>query len=353
MLRDRHPTSSCRSISSSRSVGTVAFFSPWRCLRFSSLTVWRALLFQVPWRFSPVVLPQVLSSTVWRTLLSGNRDSSPSVFNSCFFRGLFPHSRSKQCSYVTLCRQWDTSHHFQQQIQTHCLPSVMRPAREILDSFLQRQVPVFFGSWTSPFHSFSSAQSVDRSACRVVRSDRGRAHSPDSSACFGAGRRTDRRSGSAPDLRVQALPTVAHRPSESVLLRFTELFHPLSSIGYFFHTGTGRTLSQFIPQVRTELMFRSVDRGPTPPHNIVADSQFQRMATLHEQVAKVYLEALGLLFFAVLTVLAQEQADCWALQEPRLQRHSRQLRMASTWTRSGATACTNRLPGMFNDFDGL
>ena len=232
-------------------------------------------------------------------------------------------------------------------------------------------------SWTSPFHSFSSAQSVDRSACGVVRSDRGRAHSPDSSACFGAGRRTNRRSGSAPDLRVQALPTVAHRPSESVLLRFTELFHPLSSTGYFFHTGTGRTLSQFIPQIRTELMFRSVDRGPTPPPNIVADSQFQRMATLHVQVGdlvlkgdassttKVYLEALGLLFAlqflsrgellssAVLTVLTQEEADCWALQEPRLQRHSRQLRMASTWTRSGATACTNRLPGMFNDFDGL
>ena len=37
-------------------------------------------------------------------------------------------------------------------------------------------------------------------------------------ACFGAGRRTDRRSGSAPDLRVQALPTVVHRPAESVLL---------------------------------------------------------------------------------------------------------------------------------------
>ena len=44
-------------------------------------------------------------------------------------------------------------------------------------------------------------QTVDRSACRVVRSDRGLAHSTDSGACFGAGRRTDRRSGSAPDLR--------------------------------------------------------------------------------------------------------------------------------------------------------
>ena len=95
-------------------------------------------------------------------------------------------------------------------------------------------------AWTSPFHSSSSAQSVD-SACGVVRSDRGRAHSPDSSACFGVGRRTDRRSGSASDLRVQALPTVAHRPSESVLLRFTECFHPLSSSWYFVHPGTGRT----------------------------------------------------------------------------------------------------------------
>ena len=46
---------------------------------------------------------------------------------------------------------------------------------------------------------------------------------------FGAGRRTDRRSGSAPDLRAQALLTVVHRPAESVLLRFTECFHPLSS----------------------------------------------------------------------------------------------------------------------------
>ena len=42
-------------------------------------------------------------------------------------------------------------------------------------------------------------------------------------------RRTDRRSGSAPDLRVQTLPAVEHRPGESVLLRFTVCFHPLSS----------------------------------------------------------------------------------------------------------------------------
>ena len=91
------------------------------------------------------------------------------------------------------------------------------------------------------FQQRTVEQTVYRSACGVVRSDRGRAHSPDSRACFGAGRRTDRRSGSAPDLRVQDLPTVAHRPAESVLLRFTELFHPLSSIWCFFHPGTGRT----------------------------------------------------------------------------------------------------------------
>ena len=54
-------------------------------------------------------------------------------------------------------------------------------------------------------------------------------------ACFGAVRRTDRRSGSAPDLRVQALPAVEHRLAESVLLRFTECFHPLSSSWYFVH----------------------------------------------------------------------------------------------------------------------
>ena len=33
----------------------------------------------------------------------------------------------------------------------------------------------------------------------------------------------------AEPLRVQALPTVVHRPAESVSLRFTECFHPLSS----------------------------------------------------------------------------------------------------------------------------
>ena len=38
----------------------------------SSLSLWAVL--QVPWRFSPVEVPQVLSSTVWRTLLFGDRD---------------------------------------------------------------------------------------------------------------------------------------------------------------------------------------------------------------------------------------------------------------------------------------
>ena len=41
----------------------------------------------------------------------------------------------------------------------------------------------------------------------------------------------------------------------------------------------------------------------------------------------------------------------WTLQEPRRQWYSRQLRIASTWTRSGATACPNCLPGFFNYFD--
>ena len=41
----------------------------------------------------------------------------------------------------------------------------------------------------------------------------------------------------------------------------------------------------------------------------------------------------------------------WTLQEPPRQWYSRQLRIASTWTRSGATACPNCLPGFFNDFD--
>ena len=134
----------------------------WRCLRFSSLTVWRTLLF-------------------------GKRDR-----------------------YHGVSRLW-----------------------RCLSFFVDVSIP--------QFPQRTVEQTVDRSVCGVVRSDRGRAHSPDSSSCFGAGRRTDRRSGSAPDLRVQALPTVAHRPSESVLLRLTELFHPLSSSWYFFHPGTGRT----------------------------------------------------------------------------------------------------------------
>ena len=38
-----------------------------------------------------------------------------------------------------------------------------------------------------------------------------------------------------PNLRVHALPTVVHRPAESVFLRITEWFHPLSSNWYFVH----------------------------------------------------------------------------------------------------------------------
>ena len=114
-------------------------------------------------------------------------------------------------------------------------------------------------------------------------------------SCLGAGRRTDRRSGSAPDLRVQALPTVAKRPSESVLLRFTELFRPLSSIWNFFHTGTGSHRAD-VPICGP---WANTTSEPRRSFSVPAH-------TLHEQVGdlvlkgdassttKVYLEALGL-----------------------------------------------------------
>ena len=44
-----------------------------------------------------------------------------------------------------------------------------------------------------------------------------------------------------PNLRLQALSTVVHRPAESVLLRCTECSHPLSSSWYFVHPRTGRS----------------------------------------------------------------------------------------------------------------
>ena len=42
-----------------------------------------------------------------------------------------------------------------------------------------------------------------------------------------------------PNVRVQALPTVVHRPAESVVLRCTECSHPMSSSWYFVHSRTG------------------------------------------------------------------------------------------------------------------
>ena len=75
------------------------------CLSFCSSTVWKSFLFgnrdayrgvSHQWgclRFS--------SLTLWRTLLSGNRDRSQRV-QFMFPRGMFSHSRSKQCSQVTL-----------------------------------------------------------------------------------------------------------------------------------------------------------------------------------------------------------------------------------------------------------
>ena len=42
-----------------------------------------------------------------------------------------------------------------------------------------------------------------------------------------------------PNMRIQALPNIVHRPAESVLLKWTECSHPLSSSWYFVHPGTG------------------------------------------------------------------------------------------------------------------
>ena len=44
-----------------------------------------------------------------------------------------------------------------------------------------------------------------------------------------------------PNLRLQALSTVVHRPDEGVLLRCTECGHPMSSSWYFVHPRTGTT----------------------------------------------------------------------------------------------------------------
>ena len=80
-------------------------------------------------------------------------------------------------------------------------------------------------SWTSPFPSFSSAQSS-----RLLTGARAESY----------GQIVDVPTPQVLELiseRVvgQIVDLVAHRPAESVLPRFTELFHPLSSIWYFFH----------------------------------------------------------------------------------------------------------------------
>ena len=53
--------------------GTVALFSPWRCLSFSSLTVWKTFLFGNRDRYHGFSRQwrclRFSSSTVWRTLL--------------------------------------------------------------------------------------------------------------------------------------------------------------------------------------------------------------------------------------------------------------------------------------------
>jgi len=43
-----------------------------------------------------------------------------------------------------------------------------------------------------------------------------------------------------PNLRVQGLPTIVHRPAMTVLLRCTECGHPLRSNWYFVHPGSGK-----------------------------------------------------------------------------------------------------------------
>ena len=72
-----------------------------------------------------------------------------------------------------------------------------------------------------------------------------------------------------PNLRVQALSTVVHRPDESVVLRCTECSHPMSSSLYFVHprTGEAQVLTPMNGHAHCRRLhqrkcyFRSEDRG--------------------------------------------------------------------------------------------
>ena len=87
---------------------------PWRCSHhggasdsvFDSemdISVWQQR--QVPWLLSPVEVPQIhFINSVEDTPVWQQRQVSQRV-QFMFPRGLFPHSKSKQCSHVTFCRK--------------------------------------------------------------------------------------------------------------------------------------------------------------------------------------------------------------------------------------------------------
>ena len=79
-----------------------------------------------------------------------------------------------------------------------------------------------------------------------------------------------------PNLRVQALSTIVHRPAESVLLRCTEFSHPMSSSWYFVHPGTGRS------QVLTPM------HGHARCRSLLGRACYFRSETLQESILDVF-----------------------------------------------------------------
>ena len=131
--------------------GTIALFSPWRCLDsvFESemdISVW--LQRQVPWRFwqSPVEVPHIQFIDSVEDIPVWVQRQVPWLFSpvevpQIQFIDSVEDTPVWQQRQISLRVQF-MSHHFLQQVQTHCLPSVMRSAQEIFGGFLQRQVPL-------------------------------------------------------------------------------------------------------------------------------------------------------------------------------------------------------------------
>ena len=84
-----------------------------------------------------------------------------------------------------------------------------------------------------------------------------------------------------PNLRLQALSTVVHRSSESVVLRCTECGHPISSSWYFVHPRTGAA------QVLT----------PTRGHFACSKLRMRRCHFRNEEKTKSILDSFSALDF--------------------------------------------------------